>query len=175
MAGLLLPEGAEVMHLHGPGAVARPVLRAVPSDYGPYGAAATLARAAAVWQSVRLLVLIDARTGAGAEALAGVLREQRQARLIGQTSFGAAVIEQVVTLDDAGSMRIAVAEMATPAGLRWQGRGIVPDELLAAPPPGPRWEYGDLAGDVQLQAVLAGLGLPTTLPATPPPPHQPRP
>ena len=78
----------------------------------------------------------DGETASAAEVLAGGLKEQGRARLLGQTTFGKGTIQQMILLDKTplqktpGGIRITVAKFYWPGRSPDAGRGIVPHDLV---------------------------------------------
>jgi carboxyl-terminal processing protease len=83
------------------------------------------------WTSVPLVVLVDGDTASSAEVLAGALKENKRAKLVGQTTFGKVCSQKVYQLTAVrtvvGAVRITVARFLSPNGQPYSGRGIVPD------------------------------------------------
>ncbi len=83
-----------------------------------------------------MVVLVDGETASAAEVLAGSLKEQGRARIIGQNTFGKGTIQQLILLDKAplqktpGGIRITVAKFYWPGRSPDAGRGIVPHDLV---------------------------------------------
>jgi C-terminal processing protease CtpA/Prc len=86
-----------------------------------------------------LIVLVDAGTASAAEALAGALRDQNRATLIGTTTFGKGTVQRVITFSTAedsnergktksrtGGIRITLARFFSPNGQPITGTGISP-------------------------------------------------
>jgi len=87
--------------------------------------------------AVPLIVLVDNDTASAAEILAGALKENNRAILIGQTTFGKGCTQCVLKLPNGtGGMRLTVARFFSPKGQPYSGRGVVPhifiDERMAA-------------------------------------------
>lgn len=81
--------------------------------------------------SFPLVVLIDGDTASAAEVLAGALKENERARLVGQATFGKGSIQWVVPLKGVtAGVRITVARFLSPAGLPYTGRGVAPHLLV---------------------------------------------
>lgn len=108
----------------------------------------------------RVVVLIDRRTGGGAEALAALLKEARGASIVGETSAGFGIMQTIFRLKSGASVRIATALMTPPSGRGWNGAGIEPDVLSS--PDREKWELGDVDVDAQLRAAVSLVK--TTLP-----------
>ena len=90
--------------------------------------------------SVSILVLVDAKTASGAEALAQFLREHRDARLVGVRTFGHGTVNTVFLLDRAAAVKLATGEMVSPQGVRWASSGLPVDVEVADPG---KFEYAD--------------------------------
>jgi len=99
---------------------------------------------------VPLVVLVNAKTFAGAEALAQFLREQREAKLIGTPTAGLALVRSRLLLDREAALELVSAELSSPKGLRWAGAGLTPDVVQADAAKG---EWGD-DDDLPLQRAL---------------------
>ena len=77
-----------------------------------------------------LVVLINNNTASAAEILAGALREQGRARVIGEPTFGTATVLNQYDLNDGGRILIGTAQWLTPKGNEVRGVGITPDEAI---------------------------------------------
>jgi len=75
-----------------------------------------------------LVVLVDGETASAAEVLAGALKENRRATLVGQTTFGKGSIQCVVPLEKIpAGIRITVAKFYSPANYPYSGHGVTPN------------------------------------------------
>jgi C-terminal peptidase prc len=73
-----------------------------------------------------LVVLVDADTASAAELLAGALKENQRAFLIGQRTFGKGTVQAVLQLSSTGGMRITLARFFSPRGESYNGLGVAP-------------------------------------------------
>jgi C-terminal peptidase prc len=73
-----------------------------------------------------LFVLIDGETASAAEVLAGALKDNQRAMLIGSPTFGKGTIQTVLQLTDAGGIRLTLARFFTPRGEPYNGVGVAP-------------------------------------------------
>jgi carboxyl-terminal processing protease len=86
--------------------------------------------------TVPAIVLIDADTASAAEVLAGALKENMRARLLGQATFGKGCTQCVLKLPSAaggvptGGLRLTVARFYSPRGEPYSGRGVTPDLFI---------------------------------------------
>jgi carboxyl-terminal processing protease len=86
--------------------------------------------------AIPLVVLVDGGTASAAEVLAGALKENDRAILVGQTTFGKGCTQRVLQLPKAfndvptGGMKLTVERFFSPKGISYSGRGIVPHFLV---------------------------------------------
>lgn len=78
-----------------------------------------------------LVVLTDSGTASAAEIVAGALKDNHRALIMGQRSFGKGVVQTVLPLDDDHAVKITTARYYTPNGTSIQAEGITPDIALA--------------------------------------------
>ncbi len=81
-------------------------------------------------QGAPLMVLVDAGSASAAEVLAGALRDNNRARVIGSRTFGKGSVQTVLPLDNGDSVKLTTARYYTPSGKSIQASGIVPDVVL---------------------------------------------
>ena len=78
-----------------------------------------------------LVMLIDGETASSAEVLAGALKENHRALLVGQTTYGKGSIQIVVPLDGVSAgVRVTVAKFLSPTGHVYSGKGVTPDVVV---------------------------------------------
>lgn len=80
---------------------------------------------------IPLVVLINNNTASAAEILAGALRDQGRARVIGEATFGTATVLNPYSLADGGRILLGTSQWLTPKGKEVRGVGIEPDEKVA--------------------------------------------
>src|SRR5205807_5092420 len=82
-----------------------------------------------------LVVLVDGDTASAAEVLAGALKDNRRARLVGQATYGKGCSQKLLRLPagpgglPTGAVRVTVARLFAPGGEPYTGRGVVPHVL----------------------------------------------
>lgn len=81
-------------------------------------------------QGAPLVVLVDAGSASASEVLAGALRDNNRARVIGSRTFGKGSVQTVLPLDNGDSVKLTTARYYTPSGKSIQASGIVPDVVL---------------------------------------------
>jgi carboxyl-terminal processing protease len=74
-----------------------------------------------------VVVLINKGTASAAEILAAALRDNRQVKLIGETSFGKGSVQKLEDLADGSSLKVTIADWLTPKGDHITGKGLTPD------------------------------------------------
>lgn len=89
-----------------------------------------------------VVALIDTGTAGPAEILAAALADAERARLVGQHTFGRAGVQKTLPLPE-GALVLTVAKYLTPKGEPIHGKGIEPNESVAAP----RDDEGDEGAD----------------------------
>ncbi len=78
-----------------------------------------------------LVVLIDHGTASAAEIVAGALKDNHRALLMGRRSFGKGSVQTVLPLDADHAVKLTTARYYTPNGTSIQAEGIEPDITLA--------------------------------------------
>jgi carboxyl-terminal processing protease len=74
-----------------------------------------------------LAVLVDGGSASSAEILAGALRDNDRALVVGETTFGTGTVLSEFVLRDGSSILLGVAEWLTPNGDFIRNTGITPD------------------------------------------------
>lgn len=77
-----------------------------------------------------LVVLTNAGTASSAEIVAGALRDNNRAKLVGETTFGTGTVLKQFPLRDGSAVLLAVEEWLTPKGKTIWHKGIKPDVVL---------------------------------------------
>lgn len=101
---------------------------------------------------VPTVVLIDEGSASASEIVAGALRDNNAAIIIGQKSYGKGSVQEVRELRDGGVLKVTVARWYTPSGRNIDKEGIEPDQKV---------EFSDEAAkakrDPQRDAAIAKL------------------
>src|SRR5262249_34320687 len=78
-----------------------------------------------------LVLLVDGDTASSAEVLAGALKENERARLVGQPTFGKGTIQWIVPLEIVSAgVKITVARFLSPSGQPYSERGVTPNVIV---------------------------------------------
>ncbi len=74
-----------------------------------------------------MVVLINEGSASGSEILAGALKDNNRAVIVGTKSFGKGSVQSVIPLPDGSGLRLTTSKYLTPSGVSIHGTGIVPD------------------------------------------------
>ena len=78
-------------------------------------------------EKAKVIVLVDGGSASASEILAGALRDNKRASIMGQTSYGKGSVQEIVDLEDGSSLKVTVAKWFTPKGISISKNGIKPD------------------------------------------------
>jgi carboxyl-terminal processing protease len=81
-----------------------------------------------------IVVLINSGSASASEVVAGALQDHRRAVLVGTRSFGKGSVQETIPLPGDAAMLLTTARYYTPSGRSIQGRGIIPDVVVADSP-----------------------------------------
>ncbi len=76
-----------------------------------------------------LVVLINGYSASASEILAGSIQDYGIGTLIGTTTYGKGIVQQIVSLQDGSAVKLTVSSYYTPNGRNIHGIGIEPDEV----------------------------------------------
>jgi carboxyl-terminal processing protease len=74
-----------------------------------------------------LAVLVNGNSASASEILAGALKDNRRAQIVGSQTFGKALVQSVHSLSDGSGMAVTVAHYYTPNGTDIGHKGVTPD------------------------------------------------
>jgi len=77
-----------------------------------------------------VIVLVDSGSASAAEIVAGALKNNERAAVIGERTFGKGSVQQIFDLKDGSALKLTIAQYLTPGDISIQDTGIMPDISL---------------------------------------------
>ncbi len=90
-----------------------------------------------VLKGAPVIVLVNGGSASAAEIVAGALKDQHRAKLMGRTTFGKGSVQTIMPLGDDRAIKLTTSLYYTPSGVSINHRGIAPDIELPRAPPAP--------------------------------------
>ena len=81
-----------------------------------------------------VVVLINGGSASASEIVAGALKDQHRAVIIGTPSFGKGSVQTIIPFEKTSALRMTTARYYTPSGRSIQGFGVEPDIYIEALP-----------------------------------------
>jgi carboxyl-terminal processing protease len=79
------------------------------------------------FEDIPLVVLVNGNSASATEIVAGALKAEDRAELVGQTTFGKGSVQEVVPLSDDSAIKMTTGAYFTPNGESIEGEGVAPD------------------------------------------------
>lgn len=76
---------------------------------------------------VPLVVLVDMNSASASEILAGAIKDYGIGTLVGTTTYGKGIVQQVIPFSDGSAVKLTISSYFTPKGNNIHGIGIEPD------------------------------------------------
>lgn len=76
-----------------------------------------------------LVVLVDMNSASAAEIMAGAIKDYGIGTLVGTTTFGKGIVQQIMSFRDGSAVKLTISAYYTPNGNNIHGIGIEPDVL----------------------------------------------
>lgn len=77
-----------------------------------------------------LVVLVDGYSASASEILAGALKDNKRATIVGSRTFGKGTVQSVHSLSDGSGLAVTISRYYPPSGVDINKKGIVPDVQL---------------------------------------------
>ena len=74
-----------------------------------------------------LVVLVNQYSASASEIFAGAVKDYGIGTIVGVTTYGKGVVQQLFNLNDGSSLKVTISEYFTPSGNSIDGVGVVPD------------------------------------------------
>ena len=100
-----------------------------------------------------IVVLVNGNSASASEILAGALKDLDEATIVGTTTYGKGVIQELLTFKDGSGLKVTTHEYYTPNRNKINGIGIEPDEVVELPE-GVNPLYVTEDNDTQLQKAI---------------------
>ncbi len=100
-------------------------------------------------QKFQVVILINGGSASASEILAGALRDQKGAKLVGVKSFGKGTVQEPIEIAGGSGLHVTTAKWLTPNGTWVHEKGLEPDVNIEVKP--------EDKVDVQLQAAIKAL------------------
>ena len=81
----------------------------------------------AVLKDMKTVVLVNGSTASASEIVAGALQDYDKAKIVGETTYGKGVVQQLFDLSQGSVLKVTTAEWLTPEGRSINLEGIKPD------------------------------------------------
>ncbi len=103
---------------------------------------------------IPLVLLVNEGSASASEILAGAMRDNERAILIGTKTFGKGIVQRIKQLPDGSGFKLTVSEYFTPNGTSIHDVGIEPDIIVELPEGIEEIGLENLKEDTQLQKAL---------------------
>lgn len=115
VAGMLLPDKDKLV-------VSTKARKGASQDYNRTGQQ--------IWDKP-MVVLVNKGSASASEILSGALKDYKRAQVVGEATFGKALVQTVLPLSDGSAMAVTTAHYYTPSGYDVGKRGVPPDVAVA--------------------------------------------
>ena len=103
---------------------------------------------------MQIVVLVNENSASASEILAGALKDLNEATIVGTTTFGKGVIQELLSFKDGSGLKVTVQEYYTPNRNKINGVGIEPNYLVKLPESVLSPLYVEEQQDTQLQKAI---------------------
>lgn len=86
------------------------------------------------FEGIPLVVLVNEGTASASEIVTGALKDRDRAIVVGTTTYGKGVVQEVQPLSDSSAFKLTIGAYFTPSGEQIDGKGIKPHVAVDASP-----------------------------------------
>lgn len=76
---------------------------------------------------IPIVILVNGDSASASEVFTGALKDYDKAAVVGTTSYGKGIVQNLIPLGDGSAIKITTAHYYTPSGFDLHGKGIEPD------------------------------------------------
>jgi carboxyl-protease len=80
-----------------------------------------------------MVVLVNEGSASASEILAGAISDLHRAKIVGKTTYGKGVVQNVIGLPDGDGLKLTISEYFTPSGKSINKKGVKPDVEVELP------------------------------------------
>lgn len=96
---------------------------------------------------IPMVVLVNEYSASASEIFSGAIQDYELGEIIGTTTYGKGVVQQLIDLKDGTTLKLTISEYFTPLGRSIHEIGIVPDIVVEQ-------DLEDTSKDLQLEAAI---------------------
>ncbi len=82
------------------------------------------------FEDMDLVLIVNKGSASASEILAGALKDNKRALVVGETTFGKGSVQTVIPLSDRSALRLTTAAYFTPSGANLMDKGVEPDIVV---------------------------------------------
>ena len=101
-----------------------------------------------------MVILVNGNSASAAEIFSGALQDYKVAKLVGTTTFGKGIVQQIFNLSDGSAVKMTISKYYTPSGRCIHGTGLEPDVEMDLPDELKNQVSIDKSEDTQLQKAI---------------------
>lgn len=102
---------------------------------------------------IDIAILVNGASASAAEIVAGALKDNERALLVGRRTYGKGSVQSVIPLSNGHAIKLTTSRYATPSGTYINEKGVEPDVTLSGPDSAPT----DPGVDDEVRAALREL------------------
>ncbi|WP_010244439.1 S41 family peptidase [Peptoniphilus rhinitidis] len=85
------------------------------------------------YNNIKMVVLVNEGSASASEILAGAISDLHRAKIVGKTTYGKGVVQNVIGLPDGDGLKLTISEYYTPSGKSINKKGVKPDVEVELP------------------------------------------